>query len=269
MKVFKRNVLLLSGTLILCLILIVTILSPLIIKYDPDTQNSPSQNQYQAPSSKHLFGTDKFGRDVFSRVLFGGRISLFIALSVVVFSIFIGCFYGAIAGYFGGILDQILMRFLDLFLSFPIIFLAITCMALFGTGIFMLIIVLTLTGWMDIARLVRAEVFSLKQQPFILKAKAAGLSNKRIIAIHLIPNVVITLVAFAIIRIVDIILLESALSFIGIGVQPPTASWGSLISEGKLVLDFAWWLTFFPGSAILLTTFSLNMIGNGIKKIRD
>jgi peptide/nickel transport system permease protein len=245
------------------------ILSPLIAQYDPDEQNEHWQNRFQKPSWKHWFGTDKFGRDIFSRVLFGGRISLVITISVVLGSTIFGCFYGAVSGYVGGFIDQILMRLVDLLLSFPIIFLAVTCLALFKSGIVTLIFILSLTSWMDIARLVRAEVHSLKQRPFIFKAKAVGLSTARIIRVHLLPNVFATIVAFSIIRMADIILIESALSYIGLGTTPPTASWGSIISDGKEVLSSAWWITFFPGLAIFLTTLSLNFIGNGIKSIQE
>jgi len=257
------------GLSILCLIILIISFSSLIIKYDPDIQNNPAQNRLKKPGWKFWFGTDKFGRDVFSRVLYGGRISLIIAVSVVLFSAIIGSFFGAISGYFGGLLDQILMRFVDLLLSFPIIFLAITCMALFGAGHLMLIVVLTLTSWMDVARLVRAEVLSIKQRPFILKAKAVGLKTSRIIGRHLLPNVLLTVFTFSIIRMADIILIESALSFIGIGTQPPTSSWGSMISDGRSYLPFAWWITFFPGIAILCTTMSLNFIGHGLKTLNE
>lgn len=257
------------GISILGAIILFTLAAPLLIHYDPDLQNDPSQNSYQPPSGNHWFGTDQFGRDLFARVLYGGRISLLVALSVVLFAIIIGSCYGALAGYFGGIPDQFLMRIVDLFLSFPIIFLTVTCMALFGTGVLILIIILTLTSWLDIARLVRAEVHGLKQQPFILRAKAAGLKKSRILFSHLLPNVLITVLAFAVIRFADIILIESALSFIGLGVQPPTASWGSIINDGKVMMSAAWWVTLFPGLAILLTTFSLNLIGNGIKSLQD
>jgi len=258
-----------TGLFILSLIVLAAIFSPAIAKFDPNDQNDPITNGYQEPNSKHWFGTDKFGRDIFSRVLFGSRVSLLITISVVLLSTIFGSIYGAASGYFGGIIDQGLMRLVDLFLSFPIVFLAVTCLALFSSGIFTLIIILSLTSWMDIARLVRAEVHSLKQRPFILKAKAVGLSTGRIILFHLLPNVFAIIIVFSIIRMADIILLESALSYIGLGTQPPTASWGSIISDGKEVLGSAWWITFFPGLAILLTTISLNFIGNGIKSRQE
>lgn len=241
------------------------IAAPLINNYDPDAQVAPAANRYLAPSAEHWFGTDQFGRDVFARVCYGGRISLFLALLVVSASLVIGCGYGAIAGYLGGRWDQVMMRLVDVLLAFPLVFLAVTSMALFGTGPYGLIIILTLTAWMDIARLVRGEVLSLKQRAFILKARAAGLSRSRIILRHLLPNALATIVAVAVIRIADVILIESALSYLGLGVQPPMASWGSIINDGKSVLSSAWWLSVFPGTAIALTTISLHLIGEGLR----
>ena len=264
----KKNFQFWAGFMILGSIILLTTISPWIVRYDPDSQVEPALNRYKGPSMKHWFGTDQFGRDVSARVLYGGRISLYVALSVVLLSLIIGSCYGAVSGYFGGILDHILMRFVDLFLSFPIVFLAVTCMALFGSRILLLIVVLALTGWMDIARLIRAEVHSLKQRPFILKARSTGIKTSRIIGNHLIPNVLVTLIAVAVIRMADIILIESALSFIGLGVQAPTASWGSMINDGRFVLSSAWWISLFPGLGIVLTTISLNLIGNGMKALQ-
>lgn len=242
-----------------------SIAAPLINAYDPDAQVAPAANRYLKPSVEHWFGTDQFGRDVFTRVCYGGRISLFLALLVVAASLLIGCGYGAVSGYLGGVWDQVMMRLVDILLAFPLVFLAVTCMALFGSGLYGLVMILTLTAWMDIARLVRAEVLSLKQRPFILKARAAGLSGRRIILRHLLPNALATIMAVAVIRIADIILIESALSFLGLGVQPPLASWGSIINDGKAVLAASWWLSVFPGAAIALTTISLHLIGEGLR----
>jgi len=232
---------------------------------DPNVQISPAVNRYLAPSSNHWFGTDQFGRDVFSRVLHGGRLSLFIALVVVCGSVLFGVLYGAISGYAGGIPDQILMRMVDVFLAFPLLFLTVTCVAIFGSGVFFLVIVLILTGWMDIARLVRAEVQSLKQRPFVLRAQAAGLRPARILLRHLIPNVTGIVVTAAIIRVADVILMESTLSFLGLGVQPPTASWGSIINDGRAVLASAWWVVAFPGLAIVVTIASLHLAAESLQ----
>lgn len=258
-----------TGIVILGVIVLLTLTAPWTVRYDPDIPINPAQNHLQKPSAAHQFGTDQFGRDVLARVLSGGRVSLFIGLSVVLLSVLLGLGYGAVSGYVGGLLDQILMRLVDLFLSFPILFITVTCMALLGSGMTLLIVVLVLTGWMDIARLVRAEVCSLKERPFILNARAGGIGPFRIIGSHLLPNVLITVITFSVIRLADIILIESALSFIGLGVQPPTASWGSIIGDGRMVLSSAWWITLFPGLAICLTILSLNLIGNGLKTLNE
>lgn len=257
----------LVGAALLCLVFFGSIAAPLISSSDPDAQTKPSETQFQSPSAKHWFGTDQFGRDVFSRVLHGGRISLLIAMSVVIGAVVIGSIYGAIAGYFGGWIDALLMRIVDALLAFPVIFLAVTCMALFGGGLVWLIAVLILTGWMDIARLVRAEVHLLKYQPFIIRAHASGIPTVSVIFRHLLPNVLATLLAAIILRTADIIVIESALSFLGLGVQPPTASWGAILNDGLNSLDAAWWLSFFPGLAITGTTLGLNLVGEGVKRV--
>ncbi|MFQ5637976.1 MAG: ABC transporter permease [bacterium] len=262
----KQKYRLFGNLLILGIILLILLCAPLITRFNPNAQNEPALNRYRPPSSEYWFGTDQFGRDVFARVLYGGRISLFIAFSVVLFSLLFGAFYGAISGYLGNIWDRVLMRFVDMLLAFPVVFLAVSCMALFGFGLWGLIIVLIFTSWMDVARLVRAEVQSLKQRPFILKARAVGLNTPSILVRHLMPNVMATLLAVAVIRVADIILIESALSFLGLGVQPPTASLGSIINDGRPALSFAWWMTVFPGLAIVLTVMSLHWIAGSLKK---
>ena len=254
------------GALMFTVIVLAVILAPLLSPYAPNAQFNPSLSRFLSPSGLHWFGTDQFGRDIFSRVLYGGRISLAIGMGVVIPATLIGAILGVVAGYFGGWFDRIIMGIVDLFLAFPILFLTITCMALFGVGLFWLIAVLALTGWMDITRLVRAEIHSLKQRAFILKAHASGLTPGKIMFRHLLPNVLTMLFAFVILRTADIILIESALSFLGFGVQPPTASWGAIIYDGQNVLSTAWWITLFPGLAIALTTVSLNFIGDGLKK---
>ncbi len=243
-----------------------SIFAPLLSRYDPDAITTPAERRFAAPSSAHWFGTDQFGRDLFARVLHGGRVSLLIALAVVTGAVTFGALYGALSGYFGGWWDQILMRVVDALLAFPLVFLAVTLMAIFGTGLKWLIIILILGSWMDIARLVRAEVLSLKQRPFIVKARAAGLKTSRILFHHLLPNTLATILAAAILRVADVILIESALSFLGLGAQPPTASWGAILNDGKAVLASAWWITAFPGLAIVITVLSINLIGESLRQ---
>jgi peptide/nickel transport system permease protein len=255
----------LAGLTLLGLILALSMAAPWIALHDPAAVESPALTRHLPPSSQHFLGTDQFGRDIFARLLYGGRISLLIGFAVVFCSVVFGTAYGAISAYAGGFWDQILMRLVDILLAFPIIFLTVTLMALFGTGLKWLILILIATSWMEVARVVRSEILSLKERPFILKARAAGLSTRRIIFRHLIPNTGMTVTAVAVLRIADIILIESALSFLGLGVQPPVASWGSILSDGKAVFPVAWWMTAFPGLAIILITTSFNLIGEGLQ----
>ena len=253
------------GLAILLSIILAILVGPFLSPYHADTPVVTSENRCRAPSAEHWFGTDKYGRDVLTRVLVGGRLSLGLGLGVIFIAMTVGSLYGAAAGYAGGILDFILMRVLDVLLSFPLIFLAITCMALFGGGIFYLDFVLGLTSWMDIARLVRAEVHSLKNRSMTIRAKASGLAESRIVMKHLLPNTFPTLIAILVIRLADIILIESSLSFIGLGVQPPQASWGAMINDGRMAFLPSWWVSLFPALAIFIVTSSLNMIGRGLK----
>ena len=193
---------------------------------------------------------------------------MLIALAVVICAVAGGALYGAISGYAGGVWDQILMRLVDVLLAFPVVFLAVTLMALLGTGLKWLVVILIFSSWMDVARVVRAEILSLKHRPFILKARAAGLKAPRILLQHLIPNTFAAVLAVAVLRVADVILIESALSFLGLGVQPPTASWGAILNDGKDVLASSWWITAFPGLAIVLTVLSFNMIGEGLQARR-
>lgn len=253
-----------AGAVMLAAMLLLAVAAPLLTPYSPDHQDTPALTRHLPPSWQHPFGTDQFGRDVFTRVLFGGRISLAIGLAVVVLSITLGALYGAVSGYLGGVWDALLMRLVDLLLAFPLIFLTVTSIALFGSGLLALILILALSGWMDVARLVRAEVLSLKERAFILKAHAAGLRKSRVLVRHLIPNTFALVAAASALRVADVILLESTLSFLGVGVQPPTASWGAILNDGRPVLATAWWLTLFPGLAIALTTVSLHLIGEAL-----
>jgi peptide/nickel transport system permease protein len=242
-----------------------SVFSDLLTRYDPILNGNLKTERYLAPPSQHFFGTDKFGRDIFSRVLYGSRVSLAIAISVVLLSMTIGIIYGTISGYFGGIVDAVMMRFLDFWLAFPAIFLIMTIVAIFQPSIGYLILILGLTCWMEIARITRAEILSLKNQDFILAVKGMGLSNFRILFKHLIPNSLTPVIVSTPLKIGEMILLESALSFLGIGVQPPMASWGNIINDGKDVLLQAWWISTFPGLFIIMTVVSFNLVAEGVR----
>jgi peptide/nickel transport system permease protein len=262
----NNNRQLLAGLSLLGFILALSMAAPWITAHDPEALEAPALTRHLPPSLQHVLGTDQFGRDIFARLLYGGRISLLIGIAVVFCGVVFGTAYGAVSGYVGGFWDQILMRLVDILLAFPIVFLAVALTALFGAGLKWLILILIVTSWMDVARLVRSEILSLKERPFILKARAAGLSPRRIIFRHLIPNTGMTVLAVAVLRVADVILIESALSFLGLGVQPPAASWGSILNDGKAAFPVAWWMTAFPGLAIMLTTTSFNLIGEGLRE---
>ncbi len=264
---FWKNRTALTGIIIVIILIFGAVLADLLSGQDPNIQGDLVADRYLSPSTYHLFGTDKYGRDLFSRVLHGGRISLFIAVSVVLISITIGVLYGSISGYFGGYIDAVMMRILDFLLAFPLIFLTITIIAVFEVTHLYLIPLLALTGWMETARLVRAEVLTLKQREFILAAKGFGYSHLRIIFNHIIPNCISIIFVTAPLKVAEVVLLESALSFLGIGVQPPTPSWGNIINDGRESLSYAWWVSTFPGIFITFTVMSFYLISDGLKEM--
>jgi peptide/nickel transport system permease protein len=216
-----------------------------------------------------LLGTDQYGRDIFSRLIYGSRISLSIGFLVVLISVSLGTVIGISSGYFGGWVDGILMRIVDVLIAFPALFLILIIIATFGNSIYLIVITLSFTGWMGVARIVRGQVLSLKEQEFILAAKSLGLSSPRIIFRHLMPNTLTPVIVAATLRIGSIILTEAGLSFLGLGVQPPTPSWGNIINEGRDSLLNQWWISTFPGIAILSTVVCFNLIGDGIRDALD
>ena len=266
---FRKNRLAIAGLAVMLLLYLVTLVTPLIAPYDPAEQGNIILNRYLAPSLEHLMGTDKFGRDIFSRVLYGARISLTIGFIAVAISITLGTLIGAFAGYFGGIVDSILMRFTDMMLSFPRLVLLIVVIALFSPNIYLVVAVLGLTGWMGTARLVRGEVLSLREREFVQAARALGMGDWRIIFRHVIPNTMAPVIVSATLGIGQTILTEASLSFLGLGVQPPTPSWGNMVSDGRDALINAWWIATFPGIAIVLTVVAFNLLGDGLRDALD
>ncbi|OIO38660.1 MAG: peptide ABC transporter permease [Candidatus Omnitrophica bacterium CG1_02_46_14] len=221
----------------------------------------------EAPSAYFWLGTDSLGRDLLSRLLSGALISLGVGLLAVGLSILIGMTIGAVAGYYGGWVDKSFVTLVDLMLCFPVFFLILAVIAVLGPNIMNVIIVIGVTSWMGTARLVRAEVLTLKEREFILASRALGAGDSRILFLHLIPNALGPVIVNAILGVSSAILTETALSFLGIGVQPPTPSWGNILMDGKATLGVAWWLTLFPGLMILLTVLSTNVIGEEFHKI--
>ncbi len=263
---FRSQKFAVAGLIFIVALSICSFLGDVLTGYDPNEHGDLITSRYLVPSENHFLGTDKFGRDIFSRVLYGGRISLTIGISVTLLSVSIGLFYGIIAGYSGRIIDAVMMRLLDFLLAFPIIFLIIPAVAIFQMQHWYLIPLLGFTGWMEIARVVRAETLSLKERDFITAAVGLGFSRTRILLRHIVPNCLTPVLVIIPLKVAETILLESGLSFLGIGVQPPTPSWGSIINDGRDVLLHAWWISTFPGIFLALTVLSFNAIGEGLRK---
>ncbi len=266
-KGFRRNKLAIAGGMIVVSLFVVAVLAPLIAPYNPD--DIDRRHILEAPEVGHPFGTDDLGRDVLSRMIFGSRISLAVGFVAVGIATLIGMIIGALAGYYGGWLDRIAMRFIDIMLSIPTFFLILAVIAFIGPSIWNIMIIIGLTSWMGVARLVRAEFLSLKEREFVLAARAVGASDLRIIFRHIMINSMAPVLVSAILGVAGAVLIESALSFLGIGVQPPTPSWGNILTLGKDNIEIAWWLSVFPGLAILITVLGYNLLGEGIRDSID
>ncbi len=256
-----------TGLVIVLFFIIVAVLAPYISPYDPTAIDL--NNVLAPPSTQHFFGTDELGRDVFSRVVYGSRISIFVGFVAVGISIIIGLFFGLISGYFGGFTDTLIMRFVDIMLCFPAFFLILAVITFLEPSVINVMAVIGLTSWMGVTRLVRAETLSIKTRDFVTAAKLQNISNIKILAKHILPNVVTPVFVAATLGIAGAILTESALSFLGLGVQPPTPSWGNILTSGKDNIAFAWWLSVFPGLAIFITVLGYNLLGEGLRDILD
>lgn len=260
---FMRNPLALSGGLVIIVLFVVAALAPLISPADPNLIDTA--NILAAPSAHHLLGTDELGRDVFSRMMYSARISLLVGFVAVGISTIIGIMIGAVSGYYGGWVDGVLMRFVDIMLCFPTIFLILAVIAILGQSIIIIMVVIGVTSWMGLARLVRAEFLTLKERDFVMASKAVGARDARIIFRHILPNAMAPVMVSAVLGVGGAILIESSLSFLGLGVPPPTPSWGNILTTGKDNIEIAWWLSLFPGMAILITVLGYNLLGEGLQ----
>jgi peptide/nickel transport system permease protein len=263
----KRNRLAMAGLSVVLLLFAISIFAPFIAPYHPNEINA--WHVLSPPSWQHWLGTDELGRDLFSRVLFGARISLKVGFVAIGIAVLLGSLVGLLAGYYGGWVDTILMRFVDIMLCFPAFFLILAIITFLEPSIWYIMAVIGLTGWMGVARLVRAEVLSIREMDYILAARCIGCSDLRIMLRHIMPNALSPVLVAATLGVAGAILTESALSFLGIGVQPPTPSWGNILTSGKDYIEFAWWLSLFPGLAILITVLAYNLLGEGIRDALD
>lgn len=264
---FRHNSLSVVGAAVVLILIISAVFAPYLSPYGP--AQIDIDNVLSPPGWHHPFGTDELGRDVLTRMMWGSRVSLSVGFVAMGIALIIGIIIGSVAGFYGGAVDAVLMRFVDIMLCFPSFVLILAVIAILEPGMFKIMAVIGLTGWMDVARLVRAEFLSLKERDFVLASRAAGAGNIRLIFKQLLPNALSPVFVAATLGVAGAILTESALSFLGIGIRPPQASWGSILSIGKDYIEVAWWLSFFPGLAILVTVLSYNLIGEGLRDSLD
>ena len=264
---FINNRLSVAGLIIVFFLLIIAVFAPVISPHNYREINVSSI--LLPPGPEYFFGTDALGRDVLSRLIWGARISIAVGFVAVGISTLTGIFLGALAGYYGRWVDSTIMRFVDIMLCFPSFFLILTVIAFVGPGIINIMAIIGLTSWMGVARLVRAEFLSLKEREFVLAARTSGANDFRIIFFHILPNAMAPVIVSAVLGVAAAVLIEGSLSFLGLGVQPPTPSWGNILTSGKDNIETAWWLSVFPGIAILITVLGYNLLGEGLRDAFD
>lgn len=265
MKTLKRllkNFAFTAGLILTLLLVLAALAAPLLAPHDPNEQDT--SRRLENPSKEHKLGLDDLGRDVLSRIIWGARVSLRVGFSVVVLASLVGITLGAISGYFGGWIDVIVMRLCDILLAFPGILLAIALVAVLGPSINNVVLALSIIGWVGYARLVRGQVLKVREMEYVTAAKALGAKSPRVIVRHVLPNVINPVIVMATLGLAGAVLAEAALSFLGLGVQPPTPSWGAMLTSGRRYLGLANHLAIFPGAAIMLAVMGLNFLGDGL-----
>lgn len=267
LRQFKSNRLNLVGLALVLFVVSSALFAPWLA---PSQPNEPDYlDRLEPPSGEHLMGTDQLGRDVLSRLLYGARISLRVAFVVVAITLAIGTLVGVVAGYAGGWIDEALMRFVDILLAFPGILLALVIAGILGPSLTNIMIALAVVGWTQYARIIRGSVLSIKEKEFIKAAKLMDVSRTRIIARHVLPNVITPVIVLATMDMAYVILGTAGLSFLGLGAQPPTPEWGAMLSEGRNHIQTAWWVVNFPGLAIMITVLGFNLLGDGLRDVLD
>ena len=261
------NPLALVGFIIILSIAVVALLAPYIAPYDPNAIDVKAI--LLEPSALHYMGTDGLGRDVFSRMLHGARISLLVGIVAVGIATAIGVVLGALAGYYRGWVDIVIMRTVDVMLSIPTFFLILAVIAFLTPSIWNTMIVIGFPSWMGVTRLVRAEFLSLREREYVMASQTLGAKDRRLIFKHLLPNSLTPIIVSSVLGVASAVLVESGLSFLGLGVQAPQASWGNILTDGKEYIQFAWWLSLFPGLAILITVLGYNLLGEGLRDALD
>lgn len=266
---YKKNKLAILGAVVFLILIIISISADLIVDFEKDAVAQNMKERLMTPNNDHIFGTDQYGRDIFARIIFGSRVSLFVGLITIAISLTFGSLIGATAGYYGGKIDDILMRIMDIFLAIPSLLLAISIVAALGPGMINLLIALSVSQVPRFARIVRSSILSIKDQEFIEAAKACGTKNGRIILKHILPNAMGPIIVQATLNMASTILNIAALSFIGLGIQPPTPEWGSMLSDVKTQMRYYPYLAIIPGIAIIIAVMSLNLIGDGLRDALD
>jgi peptide/nickel transport system permease protein len=266
-RTFSRNQLACVGAVVVGVLVAIAVLAPALAPWDPT--KTDMRRILEGPSAKHWLGTDQIGRDVLSRLLYGSRISLAVGFVSVGIAVLIGIVLGAAAGYHGGVVDAFIMRLVDLMLVFPRFFLLLAVLAFLKPSIWTIMAVIGLTGWMGVTRLVRAEFLALREREFVIWSESIGAGALRVIFKHILPNALAPVLVAMTLGIPAAILTESGLSFLGLGVQPPYATWGNILNDGKDLITYAWWLTLYPGLAILVTVLAYNLMGEGIRDALD
>lgn len=264
---FRKNRLAVGGALIIAALIASAVLAPVLSPYDPFQIDR--HRILEAPSAAHPMGTDEIGRDILSRILYGSRISLLVGIVAVGISSLIGILLGAASGYYGGWVDRGIMWLVNTMLSIPTFFLIIPVIAFLEPSITNIMVVIGLTSWMGLTRLVRAEFMAIKEREYVLAARSLGVSDLRLIFRHMLINAMAPVIVSAVLGVAAAVLVESSLSFLGIGVQPPTPSWGNILTAGKSTIEIAWWISVFPGLAILVTVLGYNLLGDGIRDATD
>lgn len=262
-----NNKMAVAGLFVVSALFLVALFAQYLAPYPPDKINTA--NILVEPSREHLLGTDVLGRDVLSRIIYGAGVSLNVGFVAVGISILIGVLLGSVSGYYGGVVDRIVMEFVNIMLCIPSFFLILAVIAIIGPSIWNIMVVIGVTSWMGVTRLVRAEFLSIRERDFVQAAISQGAGDLRIIFLHILPNAMAPILVTATLGVASAVLIESGLSFLGIGVQPPDPSWGNMLTEGKDNIEIAWWLSMFPGLAILITVMGYNLLGEGIRDSLD
>jgi peptide/nickel transport system permease protein len=269
---FRRNPGAIIGAVMVVAVLAAALLAPLVSPFAPghvDLLQRLAPPTWLGGHGGHLLGTDGVGRDVLSRIIYGARISLLVGVGATVISVVIGVTLGVCAGYFGGILDDLLMRFGDMWLAFPFILLALTVMAVLGSGLWKLLAIMGIGGWVGYARIVRSEILVIKELDFVQAARAVGAPNRTLIMKHILPNAISSIIVLAALQVATNVLVEAGLTYLGLGVDPTIPTWGGMLADGRVYVTTAWWVALFPGLAITWTVMGFNLLGDWLREELD